>query len=53
MAKQDDRHGRSILPIPDVRKPALTAFDANTGTLVRSYDVVDGADSAFVGGGMM
>ncbi|MCU0230247.1 MAG: sulfatase-like hydrolase/transferase, partial [Acidobacteria bacterium] len=27
MAKPD-KHARSILPIPDVRKPGLTAFDA-------------------------
>lgn len=28
MSPPPDRHSRSVLPVPDVRKPQLTSFDA-------------------------
>jgi hypothetical protein len=54
-AGDHDRDGRVeilVAPAGGLSNQVVRAFDANTGTLVRSYDVVDGADSAFVGGGM-
>ena len=47
-----DRDGRAEIFVGPAsnRAPVLRAFDGNTGNLLRSYDVVDGASSVFLGG---
>jgi hypothetical protein len=48
-----DRDGRAealVAPASGRGNQVLRAFDANTGTRLRTFDVVDGASSVFVGG---
>ncbi len=48
-----DRDGRmeALVAPASNRAPTLRAFDTNTGTRLRSFDVLDGASGVFVGGG--
>ncbi len=48
-----DRDGRmeALVAPASNRAPTLRAFDTNTGTRLRTFDVLDGASGVFVGGG--